>query len=98
MPIGMPGCPDFAFSTASIASARIAFAIASSRAWGVFRDEPASGIFETAGIAAAPQGENAAKALNLLAEAPLLCHNLPFRFSRAPRGSCIDISRRPGLS
>ena len=27
MPIGMPGWPDFAFSTASIASARIALAI-----------------------------------------------------------------------
>ena len=27
MPIGIPGWPDFAFSTASIASARMAFAI-----------------------------------------------------------------------
>jgi hypothetical protein len=27
MPIGMPGCPDFAASTASIESARMAFAI-----------------------------------------------------------------------
>ena len=27
MPIGMPGCPDFACSTASMASARIAFAM-----------------------------------------------------------------------
>jgi hypothetical protein len=29
MPMGSPGCPDFAFSTASIASARMAFAIRS---------------------------------------------------------------------
>ena len=30
MPIGMPGWPEFAFSTASIASARIALAISRS--------------------------------------------------------------------
>src|SRR5262245_1131057 len=30
MPMGMPGCPEFAFCTASIASARMAFAMSRS--------------------------------------------------------------------
>ena len=32
IPIGIPGCPDFAASTASMASARTAFAIVASLA------------------------------------------------------------------
>src|SRR5678816_3070263 len=82
MPIGMPGCPDFAASTASIDKARIALANSRRETWAGFGMEDSRGGIRHLTM---PRVRIVAESLRLVAK---------LRLSRGQPGMCAPISCR----